>query len=298
MKLMRCGETGTETPCVLANGVRRDVSAFSRDFDEAFFAGDGLTRLAAWFDENGGACPVVDPAVRVGPCVARPSKIICIGMNYAQHARESGAEPPREPVLFFKATTAIVGPYDPLVIPRGSVKTDYEVELAFVMRARASHVEEANALDYIAGYCVHNDYSERQWQLEGTGQWVKGKSADTYAPLGPWLVTSDEVPDPQALRLWLTVNGERRQDSSTADMVFGCAHLVSYISRFMTLLPGDVITTGTPEGVGLGRKPPTYLVAGDVMELGVDGLGTQRQVAQEWARGWRLTPDNDTVWRT
>jgi 2-keto-4-pentenoate hydratase/2-oxohepta-3-ene-1,7-dioic acid hydratase in catechol pathway len=205
-------------------------------------------------------------------------------MNYAKHARESGSEPPKEPVLFFKSTSAITGPSDPLVIPRGSVKTDYEVELAIVIGARASCVSQTDAMRHVAGYCLHNDYSERQWQFEGTGQWVKGKSADTYAPLGPWLVTADDVPDPQALRLWLTVNGERRQDSSTGDMVFGCALLVSYISQFMTLLPGDVISTGTPEGVGLGMKPPKYLVPGDVVELGVEGLGTQRQVARAWTR--------------
>ena len=284
MKLMRCGETGAERPCVLVDGVRRDVSAFCDDFDETFFGTGGVARLAAWVDSHAASCPVVPDAVRTGPCVARPSKIICIGMNYAKHARESGSEPPKEPVLFFKSTTAITGPSDPLVIPQESVKTDYEVELAIVIGARASYVSDADAMSHVAGYCLHNDYSERQWQLEGTGQWVKGKSADTYAPLGPWLVTADEVPDPQALRLWLTVNGERRQDSTTGDMVFGCAHLVSYISRFMTLLPGDVISTGTPEGVGLGMKPPKYLVPGDVMELGVEGLGIQRQVARAWTR--------------
>lgn len=284
MKLMRCGEPGAEKPCVLVDGVRRDVSAFCDDFNETFFGTSGIARLAAWVDSHAASCPVIPDEVRIGPCVARPSKIICIGMNYAKHARESGSEPPKEPVLFFKSTTAITGPFDPLVIPQGSVKTDYEVELAIVIGARASYVSEADALSHVAGYCLHNDYSERQWQLEGTGQWVKGKSADTYAPLGPWLVTADEVPDPQALRLWLTVNGGRRQDSTTGDMVFGCAHLVSYISRFMTLLPGDVISTGTPEGVGLGMKPPTYLVPGDVMELGVEGLGTQRQVARAWTR--------------
>ncbi len=283
MKLFRYGDAGAERPGVLTGERRLDVSAFCRDYDEAFFAGGGVDQLRTWIGRHADACPVVPAAARLGACVARPSKIICIGMNYAKHARESGSEPPKEPVLFFKATTALCGPFDALVIPRGSVKTDYEVELAIVIGARASYVTPEDALRYVAGYCVHNDYSEREWQLERGGQWVKGKSADTYAPLGPWLVTADEVPDPQALRLWLTVNGEPRQDSSTSDMVFGCAHLVSYISQFMTLLPGDVISTGTPAGVGLGMKPPKYLVPGDVMELGVEGLGTQRQVAQAYA---------------
>jgi 2-keto-4-pentenoate hydratase/2-oxohepta-3-ene-1,7-dioic acid hydratase in catechol pathway len=280
MKLFRFGEAGAERPGVLVEGRRLDVSAFCRDYDEAFLAGGGLAGLRTWIDQQAGLCPVVPDSVRLGSCVARPSKIICVGMNYAKHARESGSEPPKEPVLFFKSTTALGGPNDDLVIPRGSVKTDYEVELAMVIGTRASYVTLADALRHVAGYCVHNDYSEREWQLERGGQWVKGKSADTYAPLGPWLVTADEVSDPQALRLWLTVNGQPRQDSKTSDMVFGCAHLVSYISQFMTLLPGDVISTGTPAGVGLGMKPPTYLVPGDIMELGVEGLGTQRQVAR------------------
>jgi 2,4-didehydro-3-deoxy-L-rhamnonate hydrolase len=284
VKLMRCGESGFELPCVLVGGVRRDVSAFCRDYDEDFFGTGGIARLADWLDDHAASCPVVDDDVRVGPCVARPSKIVCVGMNYAKHARESGSEPPKEPVLFFKATTAVTGPNDPLVIPRGSVKTDYEVELAIVVGARASYVEDAEALNYVAGYCLHNDYSEREWQIERGGQWVKGKSADTFAPLGPWLATRDEIADPQALRLWLTLNGQMQQDSTTADMIFGCAHLVSYISQFMTLLPGDIISTGTPAGVGLGKKPPAYIGAGDVMELGVDGLGTQRQQAVAWSK--------------
>lgn len=281
MKLIRFGNPGHEKPgLLLADGRRIDASGFGSDYDEAFFGGDGLERLAAWARANAASATVVDASVRLGPCVARPSKIVCIGLNYADHARESGVEIPKEPILFFKATSSIVGPNDDLVIPRGSQKTDWEVELAFVIGRRASYVDEANALGHVAGYALHNDYSERAFQLERGGQWVKGKSCDTFAPLGPFLATRDEIPNPQALRLWLKVNGLMRQNSSTEQMIFGVAKLVSYISQFMTLLPGDVVSTGTPPGVGLGLKPtPVYLKAGDVVKLGIEGLGESRQRA-------------------
>jgi 2-keto-4-pentenoate hydratase/2-oxohepta-3-ene-1,7-dioic acid hydratase in catechol pathway len=233
---------------------------------------------------------VVPEGVRLGPCVARPSKIVCIGLNYAGHVRETGAKTPSEPVVFLKSTTALCGPDDDLVIPRGSVKTDWEVELAVVIGRRASYVAEDRALEYVAGYALHNDYSEREWQMEHGGQWVKGKSFDTFAPVGPFLATRDEIPDPHALRLWLDLNGERCQDSNTSDLIFGVPVLVSYMSRFLTLLPGDLISTGTPQGVGLGRTPPRYLQPGDVVELGIDGLGTQRQRAVAYDAARRATP--------
>ncbi len=281
MKLIRFGNAGAEKPgLLLEDGRRIDASAFGQDYDEAFFGGDGLERLAAWAAANADSAPVVDEAVRLGPPLARPSKIVCIGLNYADHAKESGAEIPKEPILFFKATSAIVGPNDPIQIPRGSVKTDWEVELAFVIGKKASYVTEEQALEHVAGYVLHNDYSEREWQLERGGQWVKGKSCDTFAPLGPFIATRDEIADPQDLKLWLKLNGETIQDSSTAQMIFGVKTLVSYVSQFMTLLPGDVITTGTPPGVGLGFKPPKFLQVGDVVELGVAGLGSSRQVAE------------------
>jgi len=281
MKLIRFGNPGQEKPgLILDDGRRIDASAFGSDYDEAFFGGDGLTRLAAWARTNAALAPTVDPSVRLGPCIARPSKLVCVGLNYADHARESGAEIPKEPILFFKSTTSVVGPNDDLVIPRGSQKTDWEVELAVVIGRRASYVSEADAMGHVAGYALHNDYSEREWQLERGGQWVKGKSCDTYAPLGPFLATPDEIADPHALHLWLKVNGVTRQDSSTEQMVFGVPQLISYISQFMTLLPGDVISTGTPPGVGLGMKPtPVFLKPGDVVELGIDGLGESRQRA-------------------
>ena len=283
MKLIRFGEVGQEKPgLLLEDGQRIDASGFGQDYDEAFFGGDGLERLAAWAAANADTAPVVDESVRLGPPLARPSKIVCIGLNYADHAKESGADIPKEPILFFKATSAIVGPNDPIVIPKGSVKTDWEVELAFVIGKKASYVAEADALDHIAGYVLHNDYSEREWQLERGGQWVKGKSCDTFAPIGPFIATRDEIPDPQNLKLWLKLNDELIQNSSTQQMIFGVRTLVSYVSQFMTLLPGDVITTGTPPGVGLGFKPPRFLKPGDVVELGIEGLGSSRQVAQAW----------------
>ena len=283
MKLIRFGAYEQEKPGVLLpDGTMIDVSAFGEDYNEKFFATDGLNRLADWLTTNAAASPVVEKGVRLGSCVARPSKIICIGLNYAKHAAESGAEPPKEPVIFFKSTTALCGPNDNVIIPRNSVKTDWEVELAVVIGRRASYITEAEALDYVAGYALHNDYSEREFQLERSGQWVKGKSNDTFAPLGPYLATTDEVPDPHNLHLWLSINGQTLQNSNTSDMIFYIPKIISYLSQFMTLLPGDVISTGTPEGVGLGMKPPVYLKPGDVVELGIEGLGEQRQVAEAW----------------
>jgi 2-keto-4-pentenoate hydratase/2-oxohepta-3-ene-1,7-dioic acid hydratase in catechol pathway len=258
-----------------------DVSAFfgssGGDFGEAFFAENGPALLAEWLDSHAHDCPSVDPGARLGCCVARPSKIVCIGLNYRDHARESGLPEPAEPVVFFKASSACSGPFDDIVLPREGSKVDWEVELAFVVGRQAQYVTEEEALAHVAGYALHNDLSERTWQLERGGQWVKGKSFDTFAPLGPWLVTPDEIPDPHDLRLWLSVNDERLQDGTTGDLLFGLPTLVSYLSRFMTLLPGDVVSTGTPAGVGLGLTPPRYLRAGDSVELGADGLGVARQ---------------------
>ncbi len=283
MKLIRFGPSGHEkTGVILADDRRIDVSSAFTNFDEAFFATDGLARLAAWLTENLATAPEVPAAARLGSPIARPSKIICIGLNYRDHAAESGMAEPAEPVVFFKATTALTGPNDGLTIPLGSEKTDWEVELAVVIGKTTQHVSYENALSYVAGYVLHNDYSERAWQLERGGQWVKGKSADTYAPLGPFLATADEIPDPHNLRLWLTVNGEQKQNGNTGNFIFNIPHVISYLSGFMTLLPGDVISTGTPAGVGLGFNPPQYLKAGDVIELGIDGLGSQRQVAERY----------------
>jgi len=278
MRLIRFGEPGDERPGLLAtDGARVNVSDFGEDWNEAFFGSDGLDRLSRWADEHLASAPRVSDSERLGPPIARPSKIICIGLNYADHAKESGAEVPKEPVLFSKATTALSGPCDDVVLPRGSTRTDWEVELALVVGRRARYVSVEKAPRHIAGYVLHNDYSEREHQIERGGQWVKGKSADTFAPLGPFLATPDEVGDLGQLELWLTVNGQSRQKGTTASMVFGVAHLLSYVSQFMTLLPGDLISTGTPPGVGLGLKPPTFLKAGDVVECGITGLGQQRQ---------------------
>jgi 2,4-diketo-3-deoxy-L-fuconate hydrolase len=279
MKLIRVGEPGREKPGVLlGDGTRVDVSRCVPDFDEGFFGGDGLATLARWLPGNAASAPRLGARDRLGPPLRRPSKIVCIGLNFRDHAAETGAAIPAEPVIFFKSTTALVGPNDPLVTPRNSTKVDWEVELAVVIGKTARYVPEAQAYEHVAGYALHNDYSERSFQLERGGQWVKGKSADTFAPLGPYLATRDEVPDPQRLGMWLKVNGEYRQRSSTGNMIFGVPVLVSYLSQFMTLLPGDVISTGTPAGVGLGMKPePVYLKPGDVVELGIEGLGESRQ---------------------
>ncbi len=280
MKLFRFGLPDHEHPgVVLPTGQHIDVTHFGEDYDESFFASNGPERLTHWLTAHAHTCSEVAADERFGPCIKRPSKIICVGLNYAKHAAETGAASPAEPILFFKATTALCGPNDNVVIPKRSEKTDWEVELAIVIGKRASYVELDDAMDYIAGYALHNDYSERAWQLERGGQWVKGKSADTFAPLGPYLVTKDEVPEPNNLHLWLTINGKRLQDSNTDDMIFNVPTLVSYISQFMTLLPGDVISTGTPAGVGLGMSPPWYLKPGDVVELGIEGLGEQKQTA-------------------
>ncbi|WP_339607557.1 fumarylacetoacetate hydrolase family protein [uncultured Roseivirga sp.] len=278
MKLIRFGNTGEEKPGIInKNGQRLDVSKFGEDYNEAFFEKDGIKRLITWLSKNIDNCPRISENERLGAPICRPSKIVCVGLNYAQHAHESGAQVPSEPVLFFKSTTAICGPYDDVIIPKGSQKTDWEVELAVVIGKKASYVEEGNAMDFVAGYVLHNDISEREFQLERQGQWVKGKSNDTFAPLGPWLTTRDEISDPNNLNLWLKLNGKTMQESNTSDMVFKIPELVSYISQFMTLLPGDIISTGTPFGVGLGLNPQKYLVEGDVMELGVDGLGVAKQ---------------------
>lgn len=278
MKLLRYGNPGSERPGLIdAEGVVRDLSAHVPDLAGAALDPAALAQLAK-IDAR--SLPVVDGKPRLGPCVAGTGKIICIGLNYSDHAAETGATVPPEPIIFMKATSAIVGPDDDLVIPRGSEKTDWEVELGVVIGKTAKYVSEAEALDHVAGYCVLNDVSERAFQTERSGQWTKGKSCDTFGPTGPWLVTRDEVADPQDLKMWLKVNGETMQDGSTRTMVYGCAFLVSYLSQFMSLHPGDIISTGTPPGVGLGMKPPRYLKAGDVVELGIEGLGVQKQAVR------------------
>ncbi len=283
MKLFRFGKINNEKRgVILPDGKKIDVSAFGEDFNEQFFASNGVARLEKWLVKNTKKCAEVSNRTRLASCVARPSKIICIGLNYAKHAAESGAAEPKEPVVFMKSTTALCGPNDNVIIPRNSVKTDWEVELAVVIGKKASYVSETEAMDYVVGYCLHNDYSEREYQLERGGQWVKGKSNDTFAPLGPFLATKDEISNPHDLRLWLKLNGKMLQDSNTNDMIFYIPTIISYLSQFMTLLPGDVISTGTPAGVGLGMKPPMYLKAGDVVELGIDKLGTQKQTAVDY----------------
>ena len=275
MKLLRYGPQGAEKPGMLdATGTIRDLSSVLGDLDGAALSPDALAKLAAL---DPASLPAVDGATRLGPCVANAGKFVAIGLNYSDHAAESGLEVPPEPVVFMKATSSICGPNDNVEIPRGSEKTDWEVELGVVIGSTAKYVGEGEALNHVAGYCVVNDVSERGFQIERSGQWVKGKSADTFGPIGPWLVTRDEVPDPQALPMWLDVNGERQQTGNTNTMVYGVAFIVSYLSQFMTLHPGDIITTGTPPGVGMGQKPPRYLKSGDVVSLGIDGLGDQRQ---------------------
>lgn len=278
MNLIRFGDPGKERPgLLLSNGTRVDASLFGSDYNEAFFASDGLVRLGDWSAKSAASAPRVSPNTRLGPPICRPSKIVCIGLNFRDHAAETGAKIPVEPVIFFKSTTALVGPNDSLMIPKGADKVDWEVEFAIIIGRRANYVAMENALDYVAGYALHNDYSERGFQKDRGGQWVKGKSCDTFAPLGPFLATPDEISDPGNLKMWLKVNGVTRQNSSTANMIFDSAFLVSYVSQFMTLLPGDVISTGTPAGVALGMKTPEYLKPGDVVELGIDSLGESRQ---------------------
>lgn len=277
MKLFRFGEKGKEQPGVMIDGKHYDASAFGEDYGEAFFESDGINRLQNWLRENQSSLPFVKEGMRFGACFQRPSKIVCIGLNYTKHAFEAKMPLPSEPIIFFKSNSAVTGPNDGLTIPKNSIKTDWEVELAVVIGKKASYVDEKDAMDYVAGFCLHNDYSEREWQLERNGQWVKGKSCDTFAPLGPYLVTKDEIPDFNNLHMWLKVNGKMMQDNNTDDMIFEVPFLVHYISQFMTLLPGDVISTGTPSGVGHGFNPPVYLKSGDVVELGIELLGEQRQ---------------------
>lgn len=275
MKLVRFGPQGNEKPGLIdGNGDIRDLSAIVDDIDGKILADDRLADLRKTEIES---LPLVSASVRLGPCIGSPGKFVCVGLNYSDHAAEAGLDVPDEPVLFMKATSSISGPNDTIVIPRGSTKTDWEVELGLIIGRETKYVDEAQALDHVAGYCAVNDVSERHFQIERSGQWVKGKSADTFGPVGPWLVTRDEISDPLGLGLWLSVNGERRQDGRTATMIFSPAFIVSYISRFMSLQPGDIISTGTPPGVGLGMTPPTFLKPGDVVELGVEGLGQQRQ---------------------
>ena len=278
MKLIRVGKPGFEKPGIYLGDNRFiDASSFCKNYDEKFFEDDGLQKLKSWFENNKHEELPLSDDQRLGAPIARPSKIICIGLNFRKHAEESGAEPPKEPVVFFKATTAMCGPNDDLVIPRNSKKTDWEVELAFVIGKTAKYVSEKEALNHVAGYLLHNDYSEREFQLEKGGQWVKGKSADTFAPIGPYLVTPDEIDDVNDLNMWLILNGEYKQKGNTNDFIFNVPQIISYLSNFMTLLPGDIISTGTPSGVGLGMKPPVYLKPGDVVELGIDGLGSSKQ---------------------
>ncbi|HEV7333617.1 MAG TPA: fumarylacetoacetate hydrolase family protein [Flavisolibacter sp.] len=284
MKLFRYRKGGEEKPGVVIHDRFYDVSAFGEDYGESFFAKDGLSRLQAFLEKEAGNLSELEITVEMAAPFQRPSKIICIGLNYTDHARETGAALPAEPILFMKATTSFTGPNDNIVIPRGSEKTDWEVELCVVIGKKASYVDESEAMDYVAGYCLHNDVSEREYQLERGGTWDKGKGCDSFAPMGPFLVTKDSLPDENNLRLWLKVNGQMMQDGNTANLLFKVPFLVSYISQFMTLLPGDVISTGTPAGVGLGMNPQVYLKEGDVVELGIDGLGEARQNVVAWQK--------------
>jgi len=278
MKLIRFGEVGKEKPgIILANGTKIDVSDFGSDYDELFFGNNGLLRLKVWLKINKENCPVIGESVRMGVPLVRPSKIVCVGLNYTKHAEESGMEIPKEPVLFFKSTSALTGPFDEIIIPKNSKKTDWEVELAIIIGKKASYISKEEALDHVAGYVLHNDVSEREFQLERSGQWVKGKSCDTFAPIGPFIATKDEIKNPNNLNLWLKVNDKIMQDSCTSDFIFNVQHVISHISQFMTLLPGDIISTGTPFGVGLGLTPPLYLKHGDIVELGIEGLGESKQ---------------------
>ena len=283
MRLIRFGDVGKEKTGVVINDEYYDTSSFGEDYNESFFENEGLDRLQKFIASEKDKLPKLSKDIRLGSPVARPSKIICIGLNYADHAKETGANIPTEPIIFFKSTTALIGPNDDVIIPKNSKKTDWEVELAVIIGKKTSYVEEAKALDHVAGYCLHNDLSEREFQLERNGQWVKGKSCDTFAPLGPFLVTRDEVANVDDLNVWLKLNDRTVQKSNTSNFIFKIPFLVSYLSQFMTLLPGDVISTGTPAGVGLGMNPQVYLKPGDIMELGIDGLGTSKQKAVVYA---------------
>ena len=283
MKLIRYGAPGYEKPGIMIGDKKYSLPGFEDDFNSEFFGGDGLVRLADHLKDNRNKPVELPETERLGPPVANPSKIVCIGLNYSDHAKETGAEIPKEPIIFFKSTTALIGPNDDVVIPKNSKKTDWEVELAFVIGKKASYVEEADALYHVAGYCLHNDYSEREFQIERGGTWDKGKGCDTFAPVGPFIATPDEIKDANDLRLWLSVNGKIMQDGNTSTLIFNVPFLVHYISQFMTLLPGDIVSTGTPPGVGLGMKPePVYLNPGDVVELGIDGLGSSRQILKAY----------------
>ena len=282
MKLIRYTENGHVKTGVSIDNKNYDTSSFGEDYNEDFFNNFGINRLGDYIKSLGGNLPEASKDIKLTSPVARPSKIICIGLNYADHAKETGATPPPEPVIFMKATTALCGPFDDIIIPKNSKKTDWEVELAIVIGKRASYINEAEAMDYVAGYCLHNDVSEREFQIERSGTWDKGKGCDTFAPLGPWLVTKDEIKDVDNLRLWLTVNGKKMQDGTTANLIFKIPFLIAYTSQFMTLLPGDVISTGTPAGVAMGMSPQPYLQPGDVVELGIDGLGSSKQTLKAY----------------
>ncbi|WP_286831882.1 fumarylacetoacetate hydrolase family protein [Sphingobacterium sp. UBA6308] len=284
MKLIRFGAQGKEKIGVQIDGVNYDVSAFGGDYNEQFFAENGVARLEEFVKANEGKLIEVPQGERIGAPFARPSKIVCIGLNYLDHAKETNAPIPAEPNIFMKSTTSLVGPYDNVMIPKDSVKTDWEVEFCIVIGKKASYVEEHEALDYVVGYVLHNDVSEREYQLERGGTWDKGKGCDTFAPMGPFMATKEEIKDINNVRLWLKVNGKTYQDGNTKDLIFSVAHVVSYVSKFMTLLPGDVISTGTPAGVGLGFNPPIYLKPGDVIELGADGLGESRQTVVAYSK--------------
>ena len=278
MKLIRFGKQGKEKPGILlSNDEKIDVSSFVSDYDEKFFESGGLASLKDWLNENESSAPRLDDSIRLGSPIARPSKIICIGLNFKDHAAESGFDAPDEPLIFGKATSAICGPYDNIIIPRGSEQTDWEVELGVVIGKKTSYVDQDQALDHVGGYVLHNDVSERAFQKDRGGQWIKGKSADTFAPMGPFMATTDEIDNIGDMRMWLNVNGENMQDGNTSNLIFSVDHVVSYLSQFMTLLPGDVISTGTPAGVGMGMNPEKYLKPGDVVELGIDGLGSSKQ---------------------
>ena len=282
MKLIRWRKSGKPFPGIILDNQFYDVSGLGEDYNESFFETGGLKRLKKFLDDHKNDIKKLEDSVVLDSPVARPSKIVCIGLNYADHARETKAQPPAEPVIFLKSTTALCGPYDPIIIPKNSKKTDWEVELAIVISKKASYISESDAFDHIAGYCLHNDVSEREFQIERSGTWDKGKGCDHFAPLGPFLATPDEISDVNNLRLWLKVNGKTMQNGTTANLIFKIPFLVSYISQFMTLLPGDLISTGTPAGVGLGMNPPVYLAPGDIVELGIDGLGSSRQMLVSW----------------